>query len=67
MTDNDHESMAELLQQVKGKVLLSGYHSKLYDRLFGDWQRVEKAAFADGALKRTEVLWMNFEPEGLLL
>lgn len=67
MTDADHEALAEVLKQVKGKVLLSGYHSKLYDRLFAAWPRVEKKAFADGARERVEVLWMNFEPEGLLL
>lgn len=67
MTDADHESLAAVLQEVKGKVLLSGYHSKLYDRLFKGWPRVERKAFADGARERIEVLWMNFEPEGLLL
>lgn len=67
MTDEDHEQLAAVLKQVKGKVMLAGYHSKLYDRLFTDWPRVERAAFADGAKPRTEVMWMNFEPEGLLL
>lgn len=24
-----------------------------------DWQRIERTALADGARKRTEVLWLN--------
>lgn len=67
MTDDDHRALAAQLMRVKGKVLLSGYHSPLYDELYADWARVERAAFADGARKRTEVLWMNFEPEGRLI
>lgn len=67
MTDADHTAMAEVLLRVKGKVVLSGYHSALYDRLYADWQRVEKDTYADGARARVEVLWMNFQPEGLLL
>ena len=35
------------------------YHGTLYDRLFGDWPHLERAALADGARPRTEVLWFN--------
>ena len=31
----------------------------LYDRALIDWHRVERAARADGAKPRTEVLWIN--------
>lgn len=60
MSDEDHRRMAEFLHTLKGKVVLSGYHSPLYDELFGAWRRVERTTHADRALKRTEVLWMNF-------
>lgn len=59
MTDADHEALAEALHAAAGMVMLSGYHSPLYDRLFGDWHRVERAAHGDGAVDRVEVLWMN--------
>lgn len=59
MTDADHAALAERLRAVVGMVLLSGYHGALYDRLFGDWHRVEREALADGAAPRVEVLWMN--------
>lgn len=59
MTDEAHEQLAGLLHNVRGMVLLSSYHSDLYDRLYGDWDRVECEAHADGAQDRVEVLWMN--------
>jgi DNA adenine methylase len=40
-------------------VVLSGYPSELYDRLYGDWHREEREALAENAAKRTEVLWFN--------
>lgn len=66
LTDEDHVQLASVLRAVQGKVILSGYHSQLYDHLYADWRCVEMRAFADGARKRTEVLWMNFEPEPTL-
>lgn len=62
MTDDDHRRLAECLHQAQGKVLLSGYPCDLYDsELYSDWQRVEIPHLADGARKRTEVIWMNYE------
>jgi DNA adenine methylase len=59
MTVDDHIRLAEKLNQVKGAVLVSGYHSELYDELYKGWIRREKNTYADGALPRTEVLWMR--------
>lgn len=60
MSDDDHRALAEVLRSVDGAVVLSGYACELYDReLYPDWHRVTKAAHADGARKRTEVLWLN--------
>ena len=44
------------LRGLSGFVVLSGYPCALYDELFHDWQRAERA---DGARKRTEVVWLN--------
>jgi DNA adenine methylase len=60
MADEQHRELAEVLHTLKGAVVLSGYHSPLYDGLYAHWRRVERASLADGALKRTEVLWMNY-------
>jgi len=65
MTKADHRDLLEALKQVKGKVMLSGYPSRLYDRYLADWTRHEfdlPNNAATGASKRrmTEVLWTNF-------
>lgn len=66
MTDDDHRDLAKVLNSLKGKVVLSGYGCELYDKeLFPTWRRVQRKSLADGAAKRTEVLWMNFESNQL--
>lgn len=59
MTDDHHRTLAETLHALKGAVVLSGYHSPLYDDLYGDWHREEMATHADGARDRVEVLWLS--------
>ena len=59
MSDNDHRALAEVLRGLQGMVVLSGYPSELYGELFGDWKSVSRPALADGALPRTEMLWLN--------
>lgn len=57
LSAHDHHRLAELLHQAEGAVVLSGYHSTEYDRLYRGWGRVEKRARADGGADRVEVLW----------
>jgi DNA adenine methylase len=59
MTDEQHLELAEFLHGLRGAVILSGYHSELYDRLYADWARIERHAKADGARARVEVLWLS--------
>lgn len=66
--DEDHERLAEVLHACPGAVYLSGYHSPLYDSLYGDWDRIEWSmnlhssnAVTTERGKRTEVLWSNRE------
>ncbi len=59
MTDADHAELLAYIQTLKGMVILSGYHHPLYDDALRGWVRHEKAALADGARARTEVLWIN--------
>lgn len=67
MDDADHERFADCVNSLRGMVIVSGYHSDFYDRLFGGCRRTERAALADGARERTEVLWMrNIQPNGML-
>lgn len=65
MNDEDHRALAAVLHTLRGSVIVSGYPCALYDSCYGDWRRVERAALADGARKRVEVLWMNYaKPHG---
>jgi len=60
MTDQEHSMLSAALANVSGKVVISGYRCDLYDDVYGAWRRVDKQAYADGAQKRTESLWMNW-------
>ncbi len=59
LTDDDHRALAGALGQLQGMVIVSGYRCDLYDELYGGWQRVDKAAMADGARARVESLWLS--------
>ena len=65
MDTNDHIKLAEALKQFKGKIVLSGYPSTLYKRLYKEWQCVKcKIANHSSQQKvkqvKTEQLWMNY-------
>lgn len=59
MTVADHEHLANALHRLSGMVVLSGYASDLYERLFPHWVRHERVHMADGARRRVEVVWLN--------
>lgn len=59
MSDEDHVALADALRGMRGMVVLSGYPSALYERLYPDWPCVTRDARADGARARTECLWFN--------
>jgi DNA adenine methylase len=76
MTEEDHEDLVKLLQCIKGKVMLSGYPSELYDSLGWtrtNWDVTCRAAGRTRASglqgeghvksnqKRTECVWMNYQ------
>lgn len=69
MTDECHVKMAEFLKELKGMVMVSGYRSALYDKIFAGWHREDKAALADGGKARTESLWFspNFQRKNEVL
>ena len=59
LTDADHAALGAVLLGLQGMVVVSGYPHPLYDEMFAGWKRREIKALADGALERTEVLWIN--------
>jgi DNA adenine methylase len=62
-----HSALADILRSVRGTVLLSGYPSALYDRLYADWDRIEVSVHRattntrgrTGVERGTEVVWCN--------
>lgn len=66
MTDDDHLKLLDCLKQIKGKFLLSGYASELYDDELSSYRCVvreidNKASSAKIKELKTEHLWMNYE------
>lgn len=64
MTAEDHAELLEVLKAHAGPVVISGYDSDLYNSELKGWHKDECASFTQGASKRKEMLWMNFEPVG---
>lgn len=69
----DHHNLAAALEACEASVVLSGYHSPLYEQWYRDWHRTEIRAWtgngiASDATKtdgdRVEVLWSNRPPHG---
>lgn len=61
MTDDEHRELASVLNNVEGKVALSGYKCPLYNELYNGWNTAEYTKNASSVQKnRTEVLWTNY-------
>lgn len=60
---DDHRTLLRELKKLKGYVVLSAYHSSLYDRALKHWRQDEIEVQSDnintGGGRRTEVLWMS--------
>lgn len=65
MTSEDHEQLAKILLNVKGKVAISGYRGDLMNALYDDWYVSEapEKKIHSSKQPRIEVLWTNYEPE----
>jgi DNA adenine methylase len=66
MSDEEHGELAGLLHEVQGMVVLSGYPSALYDRLYAGWPSYRTEARANFAHLRTEVVWLSPRTEAAL-
>ena len=62
MNDSDHHALSVVLNNVKGKVAISGYQSPLMDQLYKGWNvwtgTTKKALSVKS--DRTEILWTNY-------
>ena len=62
-----HEELLKALLDHPGPVILSGYESELYNDALKGWSKLQMAAQCEGGGKRTEILWLNYEPQMTLL
>jgi DNA adenine methylase len=65
MSEANHRELLAVLRACRGKVLLSGYPSALYDELLPAWRQhtfelPNNAAGGPDKRRMTEVLWCNF-------
>ena len=65
MSEAEHRELLAALLECKGKVMLSGYPSTLYDSTLKNWTRhtfelPNNAAGGETKRRMTEVLWCNF-------
>jgi hypothetical protein len=68
MTEDDHEELLGVLAGIKGRFLVSGYHSKLYDnaarrhgwRLQHEFDLPNHAAGGRTKRRMTDCLWSNY-------
>jgi DNA adenine methylase len=63
MTDDMHIRLAEILNECEGKIALSGYDSKMYDRLYKDWFKHKKEWQTATGADRAEILWTNYDAD----
>ena len=61
MTNDDHRELAGVLSTVRGRVLLSGYRTAMYDHLYAGWHRIDASVRTCHSVRqpRQESLWMN--------
>lgn len=65
MTADDHCALADVSNGCRGRVLVSGYPSPLYDRLYRHWNQATKEVANHSSQKavkevKREVVWMNY-------
>ncbi len=65
MTVEDHINLLNLVKNARGKVIISGYSSPLYNRTLKGWKTKKKNVANNSGQgknkeRRIEVLWMNY-------
>ena len=65
-SEEQHFELLELLTKLPCKIMVSGYHSRIYERYLGDWRTVTFPARIRSGEIADEWLWMNYpEPTQL--
>lgn len=60
LTDDQHREL-DMLNELEGLTILSGYPNDIYRELFEDrgWTRIDKEAIVNGGGVKTEALWLS--------
>ncbi len=58
-----HIRLLRFLKTLKGKVVLSGYDSRLYSKYLPDWRKETRESHDTQAKKTIECLWLNYNPQ----
>ena len=65
MLDDDHRELGKVLNNIKGKALVSGYRSELYGEIFAGWDSLDcRPKRTAGTMKiehSIETVWANYE------
>lgn len=59
LTDAQHHELAHVLNHVKGMVILSGYYSPIYERLYDGWLMKTKVDRKENLKPSVECLWIS--------
>ncbi len=62
MTDEEHIELLQTILKFKGKVIISGYESDMYNLYLEGWHREKRKVNTEMGGSATEVIWMNYEP-----
>ena len=62
MAEDPALHILEVLLEHPGPVVLSGYDSELYRKMLDGWHTVSMKAYSQVLSQKTEMLWMNFNP-----
>ena len=63
-SEEEHRRLAEVLHDVQGMVIISGYPSKIYDdELYPGWKHIHREAVTIGKKKGQEYLWISPQAE----
>jgi len=68
MSPQEHWNMLKTLLRIKGRAMLCGYHTPLYDNVLAGWYRKEFPVVTTldiqgNRVKRKEVIWCNYDPQ----
>lgn len=69
MNHSDHERLLAALTQIEGRAMICGYDSELYRDVLGNWRTSHFSTrtsmdVGGSRNKRTEIIWMNYDPCG---